>query len=232
MKGVGESTLNSVRRRANVLVNIKMPVVYNPIIFPKVSIELFFDIEDDPTQDFVYLHGVYERRNQKEQFVYFLAKEHTKDSERKAWKEFWDYIRALPSDDFAVYFYSHHEKTTYKKLREKYPEIISETDIDTYFSSTHFIDLYSCILQNTDWPLSSYSIKEIATSLGFKWRDETPSGALSIQWYNHYLETGDRGILQRILEYNEDDCRATKVLKDGLESLSNMKFPMKDRPNL
>ena len=228
MKGIGESTLNSIRRRADILVNIKMPVVYNPIIFPKVSIELFFDIEDDPTQDFVYLHGIYERRNREGRCAYFLTEENTQDSERKAWKDFWDYIRALPPNDFAVYYYSHHEKTTYKKLRERYPDAISETDLDTYFSSTYFIDLYSCVSQNTDWPLSSYSIKEIATSLEFKWRDETPSGALSIQWYNQYLDTGDKSLLQRILEYNEDDCKATMVLKDGLESLSDEKFPKKD----
>ena len=56
--------------------------------------------------------------------------------------------------------------------------------------------------------------------LGFKWRDETPSGALSIQWFNEYLKEKDEKILKRILEYNEDDCIATMVLKDGIEELN------------
>ena len=39
------------------------------------------------------------------------------------------------------------------------------------------------------------SEQEIAVYLGFKWRDETPSGALSIQWYNEYIKTKDEKIL-------------------------------------
>lgn len=76
------------------------------------------------------------------------------------------------------------------------------------------------MFKHTDWPLSSYSIKDLAAYLGFKWRDETPSGALSIQWFNQYLETKHEKELKRILEYNEDDCKAMVVLKDALEKLS------------
>jgi uncharacterized protein len=80
------------------------------------------------------------------------------------------------------------------------------------------IDLYSdFVLKGTDWPLGSYGIKAIAQHLGFNWRDETPSGALSIQWYNDFLSTGDESYLNRVLEYNEDDCKATMVVKDYLK---------------
>jgi predicted RecB family nuclease len=34
----------------------------------------------------------------------------------------------------------------------------------------------------------------------------------SIEWYDRFVETGDRALLQRILDYNEDDCRAMIVL--------------------
>ena len=78
-------------------------------------------------------------------------------------------------------------------------------------------------MKQTDWPLSSYSIKDIATYLGFKWRDKTPSGVLSIQWYNEYVRTKDKNMLNRIIEYNEYDCKATLILKDKLVELnSNM----------
>ncbi|NCA93985.1 MAG: hypothetical protein EOM84_02275, partial [Sphingobacteriia bacterium] len=43
--------------------------------------------------------------------------------------------------------------------------------------------------------------------------------ALSIQWFNQYLETKKPEDLQRILDYNEDDCKATMVLKDELVRL-------------
>lgn len=97
--------------------------------------------------------------------------------------------------------------------------MIAKDALEQFFDHPNVIDLYGVVTRDTDWPLMSYSIKELAVYLGFRWRDETPSGALSIQWYNDYLKTKDEAILQRILEYNEDDCKATMVLKDGLEGL-------------
>lgn len=220
LKGIGGSTLNKFLNRANVITKIKRPVIYEPIEFPKVHTELFIDIENDPTQDFVYLHGVYIRANREEKFIPFLAKENTREEEKDIFKLFWDYIHSLPQNDYAVYYYATHEKTTNKKLQKLYPDVISESEIEQFFGNPNFIDLYLDVICNkTDWPLSSYSLKDLASFLGFKWRDETPSGALSIQWYNEYLKTKNENILTRILEYNEDDCKATMILKDEVEKL-------------
>lgn len=76
------------------------------------------------------------------------------------------------------------------------------------------------VQKSTDWPLGSYSIKAIAQYLGFCWRDENPSGAMSIEWFNRYIETGDVTVLRRILDYNEDDCKAMMALKDGLVNMT------------
>lgn len=219
LKGIGEGTLNSAIKRGKILKNNSDPVIYSKIEFPKVSYELFFDIEDDPTQEFVYLHGLYIRNNGKEDYKGFIAKDVSKESEKMAWKNFWVFIRGLPQDDYSVYYFSQHEKSTYRRLQKKYPEIIGEIELNTFFENPNVIDLYQLVLKNTDWPLGSYSLKSLATYSGFKWRDETPSGALSIQWYNEYLKTSDEKILNRIIEYNEDDCKATMALKDKLTSL-------------
>ncbi len=225
IKGLGEKTLNKIIDRARVLKVKQKPVVYEKIDFPKVSYELFFDIEDDPTQEFVYLHGVYERSKNGERFLDFTAKEVSPKAEAAAWKDFWDYIRSLPQNDFAVYYYSAHEKNTYKRMQKTYPEIISEKELENFFANPNVIDLYTnVVLTKTDWPLSSYSIKAIAQYLGFNWRDETPSGALSIQWFNDYLEKNDPKILERILLYNEDDCKATMVVKDAIQNISDKQY--------
>lgn len=214
---LGERTLKAIKRRAEVIANDKKPILYEPIGLPKVSYELFFDIEDDPTQAFIYLHGVYGRSPHGEKFIPFVAKAVTPESEAKAWQEFWDYIKSLPENDFVIYYYSQHEVTAYKKMAEQYPEVATLEDVEWLFDKSRAIDLYfDAILKYTDWALSSYSLKAIAQYLGFKWRDETPSGALSIQWYNEYLKTSDKKILERILLYNEDDCIATMVIKDAL----------------
>jgi len=218
---IGEKELVSFKARAEILKVSKKPRLYQPVCLPTVPIELYFDIEDDPTQDFVYLHGVYERKDGKGTFYPFWAKTNTRDDEKKAWAEYWAYIRSLPPNGYSVYYYSSHEKTNYKRLLKRYPDVVTQEDLDAFFARDNTVDLYTdIILKHTDWPLSSYSVKEIATYLGFKWRDETPSGALSIKWYNDYLASGDQKIMQRILEYNEDDCKAMMVIKDELKKLS------------
>ena len=218
---IGQDSLQKSVDRARILSQTKKPVLYESINFPQVTYELFFDIEDDPTQEFVYLHGVYERANGKERFLDFTATEISPLAEKEAWGNFWKYINSLPENDFSVYYFSHHEKTTYKKLQKRYPDLISLEEVEMFFTNPNVIDLYSVVQKNTDWPLGSYSLKAIASYLGFKWRDETPSGALSIQWFNKYLEAKDSAILNRILEYTEDDCKATMVLKDGLVLLNS-----------
>ena len=223
LKGVGEKTLKKDVIRANILKNTKEPVVYDKVDFPKVSHELFFDIEDDPTQEFVYLHGVYERSGEKERFLDFTAKDIAVEEEKRAWGEFWEYIRSLPKDDFSVYYFSPHEKSTYKRMQRTYSDVISEKEVEEFFDNPNVIDLYQIVLKNTDWPLGSYSLKALAQYLGFEWRDETPSGALSIQWFNNYLDKKDEEILKRILLYNEDDCKATMVLKDAIQKMSDKK---------
>lgn len=221
LKGVGEKTINKIIDRANVLKNIKVPVLYEKVEFPEVSYELFFDIEDDPTREFVYLHGVYERGPEGERFLDFTAKDVTVEAEKEAWSNFWKYIKSLPKDDYSVYYYSHHEKTTYKKMQKIYSDVISEEEVDNFFDNPNVIDLYQIVLKNTDWPVGSYSLKALAQYCGFSWRDKTPSGALSIQWFSEYIETKDEKILERILLYNEDDCIATMVLKDKIQEVSN-----------
>lgn len=218
---IGKDSLSRSVSRAKILRLTKKPVLYSPIDFPNVNYELFFDIEDDPTQDYVYMHGVYERKGTLERFVHFTASEVSETNERKIWKNFWEYIDSLPQDNFAVYYYSPHEKTVYKRLQKKYPDVVSLEKVEAFFENPNVIDLYKIIQKYTDWPVSSYSIKSLATYLGFRWRDETPSGALSIQWFNHYLETKKEADLERIIKYNEDDCKATMTLKDALTKLTS-----------
>jgi len=76
-----------------------------------------------------------------------------------------------------------------------------------FLYNPNVIDLYHVVLKQTDWPVGSYSLKALAQYLGFRWRDETPSGALSIQWFNEYIKTQDEKILERILIYNEMTVR-------------------------
>lgn len=47
-----------------------------------------------------------------------------------------------------------------------------------------------------------------------------PLGRTSIEWFDRWVTTRDPAVRQRILDYNEDDCRATRVLLDGIRTLA------------
>jgi len=83
------------------------------------------------------------------------------------------------------------------------------------------IDLYGDVVcGHIEWPTNDYSIKTLAKYLGFNWRDTEPSGAASIEWYHTWVASGDPQVRQRILDYNEDDCVAMRVLLDGIRELT------------
>src|SRR5680860_792861 len=112
------------------------------------------------------------------------------------------------------------KKPNGRNYKKKYPDVMSEDDIVKMFNPEYAVDLYyDVVKKKTEWPTNDYSIKTLASYLGFHWRDESPSGAESIEWYHRYIESGEVNIKKRILKYNEDDCTATRVLLDGIFSL-------------
>ena len=170
------------------------PVLRAPVQFPGHDRELFFDIEVDPMRDICYLHGFVERRgrdNGTEKFVAFFADECTPASERAAFAAAWAYMRE--NRPCAIYYYSKYERTIYRKLQQKYPDVCSAEDIEELFDPAHAIDLYYDVVKKaTEWPTWDFSIKTLAKYLGFAWRDTHPSGAASIEWFDRWIKTGDR----------------------------------------
>jgi len=221
--GVGPDTLRKMHARAKLITSKDgKPYLRAPVSLPVSERELFFDIETDPMRDICYLHGFVERiggDNKTEKFVAFFAANPTPEDEERAFAQAWEYMRAnVPC---AIYYYSKYERTIYRKLRAKYPNVCSDADMEALFEPTQAVDLYyDVVFKATEWPTRDFSIKTLAKHLGFAWRDTHPSGAASIEWFNRWVETQDTSIKQRILDYNEDDCQATRILLDGIRLMT------------
>jgi len=221
--GIGTASLQKFQERAILLSKRgSKPYLKSRITLPDAPTELFFDIETDPMRDICYLHGFSERRNgdkSSERYIAFFSDQPNEQEEKRAFSQAWEFIqKSMPC---VIYYYSPYERTQWKKLQGKYPEVMPEEDIERMFNPECAVDLYLHVVKKkTEWPTNDYSIKTLASYLGFHWRDESPSGAESIEWYHRWVETGDVKIKTRILKYNEDDCIATRVLLDGICSLS------------
>jgi predicted RecB family nuclease len=221
-KGIGQKTLRTFNERAQLLkATPAQAYLTDAVALPVAAKELFFDIEDDPLRGICYLHGFVERTDgddSTERFIGFFADDPTPQAEERAFAEAWAYFRANP--DAIVYYYSPYERTAYRKLQRRYPLVCSVDDIEALFEPSRAMDLYTEVVRTkTEWPTRDYSIKTLAKYLGFEWRDTDPSGAASIEWYDRWINTKDDAIKERILAYNEDDCRATRVLLDGINDL-------------
>lgn len=221
-KGLGADRLKLFHARA-VMLKQEKPRAYlrAGVALPVRPVELFFDIEVDPLQDICYLHGIVERRdgqNDTERFVYFFAEEVTAPAERTCFANALAYLTS--HEDAVIYYYSKYERTNYRKLQQRYPDVCSTEDIERLFDPARAIDLYGdVVIKATEWPTRDHSIKTLAKHLGFTWRDVHPSGAASVEWFDRWTRDRNPEIKQRILEYNEDDCRATRVLLDGIRAL-------------
>ena len=75
-------------------------------------------------------------------------------------------------------------------------------------------------------PVTNYSLKGIAKSLGFSWKNKDASAMQSMCWYGSYLETKDRSFLDLSIEYNKDDCYALYFVKEWLMSLKKKNLPV------
>jgi predicted RecB family nuclease len=223
ISGIGDKILRRYHARA-VLQKQTSPAPYftGAVQLPVTDTELFFDVEADPFRELCYLHGFVERTakaSDTEKYVAFFADVAIQQAERDAFAQAWAYVQEHGAA--AVYHYSHYERTIWKQLAGRYPDVATEDDVTTLFEEERFVDLYTDVVRSRMiWPTYSLSLKTLARFLGFKWRDADPSGAGSIQWFHEWVETGDDSIRRRILEYNEDDCRATRVLVDALRKLA------------
>jgi len=66
-------------------------------------------------------------------------------------------------------------------------------------------------------------IKDVASYVGFTWRHDDINALDAIAYYLKYQDDpgGYRDKMQAIVNYNEDDCMATLVVRDWLEERSH-----------
>jgi predicted RecB family nuclease len=131
-----------------------------------------------PIRDICYLHGIIERRrgdNASERYVSFFAADTSPAAEKDAFAAAWSYMKDRPAA--VLYFYSKYERTQWRNLRNRYPDVCSDADINALFDPHRAVDLYNdVVMKATEWPTRDYSIKTLAKYLGFEWRDAHPSG--------------------------------------------------------
>lgn len=178
---------------------------------PPKKYNLYFDFEATETftkenKSFVYLIGIWDK--EKDKYVSFVAK--TPEEEIKIFEQFYDYIPDF--EHTALYHWTDFEVRKMKKLMNAYP---ADAEKMEKLCSICY-DLKVAVNEAFYLPAPSFSLKAAAPAFGFKWRQDDCGAMDSMVYFTNWLKTGKNELLEKVLMYNEDDCKAMLVLEEAL----------------
>jgi uncharacterized protein len=217
ISGIGEKTARKFLLNAKTLISGKH-VRLDACNFPKKTTEIFLDLEgtgeqisDEELIAMDYLIGVLTRKRGKEVYTPFIA--HGLDKEGEMFNQFLRWLQK--QDDFIIYHWHRYERVHLERLAERYR--LREELSKLLFENMR--DVYKDAVSSFAFPTHGNGLKEIANYLGHKWKHPDIDALESIALYFEYIANPKRNRekLRQVMDYNEDDCRATMLIKDWLE---------------
>lgn len=189
--------------------------------------DMFFDMEGDPLyQDGLeYLFGVvaFDQAGV-DRFHEFWA--HDRDSEKIAFERTIDFMtqQLARRPGAHIYHYASYEQTALKKLAMYHGT--RENEVDDLLRGDRLIDLYKVVSEGIRTSEPRYSIKNMeAFYLPGGRQGEVKTAADSIVMYERWRRLGDQQLLRDIADYNEIDCRSTRMCRDWLLTLRPPEVP-------
>ncbi len=217
IKGVGNKRATAWSRQARVYVSNTIEVLDRTPI-PTPPLRIYFDFEDDPLQDLIYLYGFLTVPQEGDpQYSFIWCDDH--EGEQRAFDEFLGFCGSLSGQDYLVYHYHRHEQTVIDRLSKKYPR--NDPESLKEFRGK-MVDLNKQVESHVVLPILGYGLKPVSKFIGFRYSDEDPGGAQSIAWFQEYQENPEKNaeLQQRILTYNREDCEATRLIHEWLNDLN------------
>ncbi len=198
-----------------------------PIAVPRAAVEIDFDIET-AEGDITYLWGaLVTNRTTGQQYFHHESSFDalSPDAEVELAASFARWLLAMVREhpELRVYHYSDYETVHMRRLAERsqHPDLMRACTL----MAEHFVDLFQYV-RDSMVAVDGLGLKVVATKgAGFTWRDEEPNGLASQTWYQTALDSPDgerrSAARTRVLQYNEDDVRATFAVREWLESLDD-----------
>ena len=158
--------------------------------------------------------------------------------EARSFAEFWNWLMRVRAHavasgrTFAAYCYSRsaEDKWLLDSARRfaGMPGVPSVDEIRGFIDGPEWVDIYQAVSDQFICP-NGKGLKKVAPVAGFSWRDDEASGEASMSWYREAVGyEGDEpnlGERVRLLEYNEDDVNATKVLREWMDTRADLEIP-------
>ena len=216
IKGIGDKRATTWSRQSRVYLSGGLEILDRTPI-PESPLRIYFDFEDDPLQDLIYLYGFLNvPPDGRSQYTFIWCDAH--DGEERVFTEFLKLCRSLSGQDYRVYHYHSHEERVIDQLVRKYPPT-DMAPLEEFKSK--MVDLQKEVGRHVVLPILGYGLKPVSKFIGFRYSDEDPGGAQSIAWFEEYQQDPVKNaeLKDRILTYNREDCEATKLVHEWLTGL-------------
>lgn len=159
------------------------------------------------------------------------------DDEGRSFGEFWTWLMTVRAEaaaagkTFAAYCYSRtaEDKWLYESARRfaGRPGVPTVDQVRAFVDGPQWVDMFQAVSDQFICP-NGKGLKKIAPVAGFAWRDSEAGGEASMSWYRlavGYDGAPDLTQRTRLLEYNEDDVRATQVLREWMTRRADREVP-------
>ncbi|PIE21086.1 MAG: nuclease [Arachnia propionica] len=222
-----EQRLRRAAKRAHMIVEgIELQqITAEPIAVPRTELEIDLDIESDDGGH-TYLWGLLltDRATGQQTYRCFSRFcEMTGEAELELAESFaaWllDFLAEHPNT--AVFHYSDYEVVQLRRIATAGASPRLQRLLQLVPSN--FVDLFRHVRDHF-FGVDGLGLKQVATKgAGFSWRDEDPGGLNSQSWFNTATTAADEAeraaAQRRVLEYNEDDVRATWAVREWFDRL-------------
>jgi predicted RecB family nuclease len=160
------------------------------------------------------------------------------DDEGRSFAEFWTWITGVRLRararglTFRAYCYNElAENRWLLASAERFrgmPGIPTLAQVREFITSDAWVDLFG-IVREQFLCAHGKGLKTVAPVAGFTWRDPEAGGENSMRWYRDAVgmdgDEPDADQRRRLLEYNEDDVRATHALRHWMSSDAMARLP-------
>jgi predicted RecB family nuclease len=204
---------------------------------PRGDVEIDVDMEN--VEEGTYLWGVLltERcvgRSDAVEYLPFVSWDlWTANGELDAFGRFWEWLcekrASAASSDRTLRAYCYSEGAENTQMRRIAGRLGLEPAVEAFIASEQWVDLRT-VFRDQLVTGTALGLKVVAPLAGFSWRGNDPGGGQSIA---HYIEAvGDpdpavRSEARRwLLEYNEDDVRASAALRGWLDTDARLLPPV------
>lgn len=191
---------------------------------PRADVEVDVDMEAYLDQG-AYLWGAFDGTEYRG-FVTWARLGGAEEAENFA--AFWSWLMARRAaahnagQTFAAYCYSAHGENHWLRLSArrfhgKYPGVPSEEEVAEFIESPDWVDLFTFVRRQLLGP-EGIGLKVVAREAGYAWTDGDLDGEESVN--TRRIATSDEpeaaSAREALLRYNEDDTRATAVVRAWL----------------